>query len=81
MALTDKQQVVLNFIVAEASQGHYHTVRAGADLMESRKYGTERISDDEYRGIAERLEADGLIEQFEDPEHPGQRYRPAGPQK
>lgn len=75
--MTEKQQVVYDELVALAEDGHEPTVRSLADRLETRQHRSGRFSDDEVRGLLERLQKDGYVDQFEG-EKGEQRYRPAG---
>lgn len=75
--LTAKQSKVLDELMA-LSKGHVHpTVRSLADRLQTKAHRSERFSDAEVRGLLERLEAAGHVEQFLG-ETGEQRYRPAG---
>ncbi len=62
--LTEHQQDVLDQLVELGAK--HPTVRSLTDQLESRKYRSERWSDGEVRGLLERLEADGKVEQYRD---------------
>ena len=54
------------------------TARSGADRLEGPQFRSPRMSDDEFRGKAERLEKHGWVEQFtdsSDPDEPKERYK------
>jgi Fe2+ or Zn2+ uptake regulation protein len=68
--LTPKQQKVM-----EVLENHPNpTVRSAADILQKRAHRSERFSDDEVRGLLERLEEKGLVVQ-EAGEKGEQRYR------
>lgn len=63
---TEKQQVILDEMKhLEQEVGVKPTVRSLADRLESRKHEAERFSDDEVRGLLERLEESGHVRQIE----------------
>lgn len=74
MTTTDKQQVILDALIAFNEEGTHPTVRALADKLESDESRSERFSDDEVRGLLERLEADGKVKQYA--AEGDQRYEP-----
>jgi Fe2+ or Zn2+ uptake regulation protein len=73
--LTPKQTVVLEELEVLSKVGINPTVRSLADRLETRAHRSDRFTDDEVRGLLERLEEQGQVEQFEDDGK--QRYRPA----
>lgn len=75
--VTPKQQAVLEELEALAKAGVYPSVRSLADRLEKRAHRSDRFSDDEVRGLLERLEEKGLVAQ-EDMGSGPMRYRPAG---
>lgn len=74
--ITAKQQTILDELEVLGKVGVFPTVRSLADRLETRAHRSERFSDEETRGLLERLEAGGHVEQFE--VDGKQRYRPAG---
>ena len=74
MDLTPKQQQVYN---ALRDLDGPLTVRSLADQLETQYHRAERWSDDEIRGLLERLERKGYVEQAAGPSGE-QVYRPAG---
>jgi Fe2+ or Zn2+ uptake regulation protein len=58
--LTAKQQAIVEEL--EALDVH-PTVRSLADRLETRSHRSNRFSDDEVRGLLERLEEKGLVVQ------------------
>lgn len=70
--LTPKQQQVLTEV---ANMDHHPTVRSLADHMESRYHRSERWSDDEVRGLLERLVADGYLAKYHDTDNRAVRYQ------
>jgi predicted transcriptional regulator len=60
--LSPKQQQVL---VELKNLDHHPTVRSLADHMETRIHGSERWSDDEIRGLLERLVDSGHLARYE----------------
>lgn len=69
--MTEHQRKVYEELVNLGSK--HPTVRSLADRLESRRFRSERWSDDEVRGLLERLEAEGLVSQYAD-EGNRQRY-------
>lgn len=63
---TEKQQVILDEMRKLGEQRINPTVRSLADRLETRRHRSERFSDDEVRGLLERLEEAGHVHQFED---------------
>lgn len=59
--MTPKQAQVLDTL---KKLGHDPTVRSLADLMETRYHRAERWSDDEVRGLLDRLAADGHVSSY-----------------
>lgn len=82
--LTEKQEAVLTALSelaqpsGERTEALYPTVRELADYMETSEAFSERVSDDEARGLLERLQESGHVAQFQDPEGDNQRYRRIG---
>lgn len=62
--MTPHQQAVYEELVGLGSV--HPTVRSLTDRLETRFHRAERWTDDEVRGLLERLEAEGLIEQYRD---------------
>jgi Fe2+ or Zn2+ uptake regulation protein len=61
---TPHQKQVLDELVALGEK--HPTVRSLTDRLETRYHRAERWSDDEVRGVLERLEADGVVAQYRD---------------
>lgn len=53
------------------------TVRSLADRLETRRYKSERWSDDEVRGLLERLYDQGLVAKYT-ADDSAVRYKPVG---
>lgn len=73
--ITDKEQDVLDFLIELDKEGVHPTVRSGADRYQSSKFRAKRLTEDQFRGRVESLEAKGLVEQYE--ADGKQRYKPA----
>jgi hypothetical protein len=71
--LTDKQQTILDELEVLGKVGIFPTVRSLSDRLEGREHRSERWTGGEVRGLLERLEEKGEVEQFEG--DGAQRYR------
>ncbi len=72
--LTRKQQVVIEELGELGVAGVDPTVRSLADRLEKRAHRSDRFSDDEVRGLLERLEERGEVVQYSGAKGE-QRYR------
>lgn len=68
---TDKQTHLLEALKA---LDHHPTVRSLTDHMETKKYKSERFTDDEVRGLLERMVDQGLVSRYAG-EHGEVRYQ------
>lgn len=62
--MTTKQMQVLDELRQLAANGHYPTVRSLADHMETRFHRSERWTDNEIRGLLDRLKVSEHVASF-----------------